>query len=212
MKSKNKSLLIITTAVCMLPIILSALLYNKLPGKIPIHFNSAGAPDNYLPKALACFGLPAALSLLNLFVHFRINNDPKKANASELIKMIGKWCVPALSVIFVPLSLFISLGNDIPIHVIAPALVGILILVCGNYLPKSRQNYTIGIKLPWTLSNEDNWNKTHHMAGIIWVIGGLIILVTGFLQWYSVFVILVVIAALVVVPFIYSYFLYKKSL
>ena len=59
----------------------------------------------------------------------------------------------------------IGMGKDIPISTVVTMIVGIVFVVSGNYLPKSRQNYTIGIKLPWTLADVDNWNKTHRLAG-----------------------------------------------
>jgi uncharacterized membrane protein len=209
---KNKQLMILTTAVCLIPMLLAAVLYNQLPDKIPIHFNASGAADNYVPKAIACFALPAALALLNLFLHFRINADPKIKNASGIFITIQKWCVPVLVSVFVPVSLFISLGNAVPVQIIAPALVGILILICGNYLPKSRQNYTVGIKLPWTLNNEENWNKTHRLAGVLWVIGGLTILIACALQFYTFYVLLIVIVLLTAIPFVYSYCMHRKGL
>ena len=60
-------------------------------------------------------------------------------------------------------------------------IVGIVFVVSGNYLPKSRQNYTIGIKLPWTLADVDNWNKTHRLAGALWIAAGIFVLVRPFL-------------------------------
>ena len=204
--------MVLTTITCLLPIILSVILYSQLPDKLPIHFDITGHPDNYVPKFVACFILPFAFAILNLFVHFMLNSDPKKANSSETMKTISRWIIPVLSVIFLPISLFISLGKNIPTHIIIPALVGVLILVCGNYLPKNRQNYTVGIKLPWTLHSEDNWNKTHRMAGFLWMIGGAVIIITSFLQFINIAIILTVVIIVTVVPVIYSYILYRREL
>jgi len=108
-----------------------------------------------------------------------------------------------------PYLLVNAQGTDLPKSMIATALIGIVIVICGNYLPKSRQNYTVGIKLPWTLHSETNWNKTHRFAGFLWVAGGLVILVSAFLPVKNIQ--LVVIALLVIAPFLYSYFEYKKE-
>lgn len=211
MKSKPTLLMTITTIVCLLPMILAALIYTQLPSQIPIHFDNSGVADGYLPKAIACYGLPIGFALLNLYSHFSLNSDPKRENSSKTMKLVGKWAIPVASIIAVPCSLFIALGKNIPIHIIIPALVGVLIIVIGNYLPKSRQNYTIGIKLPWALSNENNWNKTHRLAGMIWIVGGFVILISSFLQFYSLLINLIAISLLVIIPIIYSFSLYKKE-
>ncbi len=211
MKKKINLSMVLTTIICLLPVILSVILYSQLPDKIPIHFNISGQPDNYAAKFVACFILPFAFAILNLFVHFILNSDPKKANSSETMKTISKWIIPVLSVICLPISLFLSLGKNIPVHIIIPALVGVLILVCGNYLPKNRQNYTVGIKLPWTLHSEENWNKTHRMAGFLWMIGGAIIIIISFFQFINIAIVLVIVIILTIVPVIYSYILYRRE-
>ena len=82
-------------------------------------------------------------------------------------------------------------------------------MVIGNYLPKCKQNYTLGIKLPWTLDDEENWNRTHRFAGFLWVVGGVLIAINAFLEWEWLF--LVVVFAMVLIPAIYSYLYYKKQ-
>ena len=95
-------------------------------------------------------------------------------------------------------------------EVIMPVLVGLLLTVVGNYMPKCKQNYTIGIKIPWTLNSEENWNKTHRFAGWIWTFGGLAIMLTGFVGgvWFFLPVVLVMVFA----PMIYSYILHRKGI
>ncbi|MBM7602828.1 putative membrane protein [Metabacillus crassostreae] len=212
MTRKIDRTLITTTLVCLLPIILSFVVYNDLPKQIAIHWDYAGNPDNFAPKSLTVWGLPLFLAGMNIFTHIVINGDPKKANASSVLKQFGKWITPLLSVILVPITLFKALGYPIQIEVIAPVLVGIMIIIIGNYLPKCKQNYTIGIKLPWTLNSHDNWNKTHHLSGYLWIIGGLCIAGGGFLNGDWLPITLITTAILVVVPFMYSYFLYKQGI
>lgn len=212
MKIKVDKLLIISTVICLLPIILSLILYDKLPDELPIHWDIEGNPDNYSSKAFAAIGLPFMMAGLNLITHLGLNTDPKKANSSVVLKLIGKLTIPFLSVTLLPITLFTGLGYDIPIEKIVPAFVGVLFIIIGNYLPKSKQNYTVGIKLPWTLNNESNWNKTHHLAGYLWMIGGLLMFINSFLKLYWVPVFIVIISALIVIPAIYSYILYKNGL
>lgn len=209
MKNKPNVQALLSTLVCLIPIILGIALYDKLPDLLPTHFGMNGEADSYSSKAIACFVFPCVLAVANLVVHFSVNADPKKANSNIVIRTLGFWIVPAVALIFVPVTLFKGLGYDVPIVMISSALVGLLFLIIGNYMPKSRQSYTVGIKLPWTLDNEENWNKTHRFSGFVWVIGGLIVIVNTFIG--SVYIMLSVIALLVILPIVYSYLLYRSQ-
>jgi len=209
---KKNKLLFITTIVCFLPLFLSFVLYEKLPDEIAIHFNGAGVADNYVPKAIAAFGLPFLMAAINIFTHFTMDNDPKKMNASSALKYMGKWTAPILSIILVPVTLFIALGYKVPIVIITQAIVGVIIVACGNYMPKCKQNYTVGIKLPWTLSSEENWNRTHHMAGYLWILGGISIIIGSCISMPSIPLTLVVVSIITIIPFLYSFWLYKKGI
>ncbi|MFB0921203.1 MAG: SdpI family protein [Oscillospiraceae bacterium] len=209
MKNKVNTQSILSTLVCLLPVALGLLLYKKLPEQLPTHFDINGVPDSYSSKAVACFVFPVGLALLNLFTHFILNSDPKRRNANIVIRAVGLWAVPVSSLIFVPVTLFKGLGYDVPISMICSALVGLLFLIIGNYMPKSRQSYTVGIRLPWTLDNEENWNKTHRFSGFVWVIGGLAVIVNTFIG--SLYIMLGAIALLVILPITYSYLLYRRQ-
>jgi len=218
MKTKNNfTMLLLTSVICLLPIILSISVYDVLPERIAIHWNDAGEPDNFAPKAVAAFGLPLLFFAINLYSKVHLYNDPKRINNnhSQAVQMISTWIPPLLSLVSVPLSLFIAMGKDIPISVIIPVFTGIVLILCGNYLPKCRQNYTIGIKLPWTLHDIDNWNKTHRIAGYLWVLGGIMLIVGTFLSidsvTWDISLSVLVVVPLIIVPLLYSYLLYKKN-
>ena len=92
------------------------------------------------------------------------------------------------------------------------ALMGIVFIVVGNYLPKCKQSYTVGIKLPWTLNDEENWNRTHRMGGKLWVASGIILLLSMLLPASAmVVVVLAVIGVAVFVPTVYSYLLFREK-
>lgn len=100
-----------------------------------------------------------------------------------------------------------------PLHFInwGSLLMGVIFLVTGNYLPKCRQNYTIGIKLPWTLDDEENWNYTHRLAGKLWMIGGVLIILLGFQTVVpSMAVSMTIMVVVTMIPAIASYLYYKK--
>ena len=206
---KNKTA-ILSTALCLLPIVLAAVVYDGLPQQIAIHFDGAGNPDNYAPKAMAAFGIPLLLAAINLYSNFRVTRDPKVENASSALRMLSKWLVPILSIILVPVTLFTAMGKQIPIVMIASAIAGAAFVICGNYLPKCKRNYTIGIKLPWTLDNEDNWNRTHHFSGFVWVVGGFIVIANAFVR--IPYLLIAVVICLLLLPFLYSYLFYRRQM
>jgi uncharacterized membrane protein len=209
MKSKFNTPLLLSTVLCLLPIVLGLIVYDKLPEQVAVHFDSTGAPNNYLPKGIAVFGLPVIFAVLNIITHFRLNHDPKNDSISIRLKQATKWALPVISVIVMPITLFLSMGAPIPIVTIVVSLVGIVIVICGNYLPKCKQNYTAGIKLPWTLHSQENWNKTHRFAGVLWVVCGLLMIANAFLSWP--YVNIALLAAMVLLPPVFSYLLYKKQ-
>ncbi len=212
---KNKRTMMITSVLCILPEILSVILYQRLPQQIAVHWNSAGEINGYLPKAMAAFGMPVVFLLLNIFSNISLLYDPRRENQPKALRAIGIWMVPLISLILVPVTLIMSLGVKFPITTFSFTLTGIVFIITGNYLPKSRRNYVTGVRLPWTFHDPDNWNKTNRLAGRMLVGGGFIILVSGFLHVTSVFhevsVLIFIVILIVVIPFFYSFALYKKE-
>lgn len=119
------------------------------------------------------------------------------------------WIVPVISIVSNGSILAYALGMQIDMTMIVSIMMGILFIVLGNYMSKNQQNYTVGIKIPWTLSSEENWNKTHRIASKLWVVAGIVFIVNIFLR--SAEIILVVIACTVLIPVIYSFILYKRE-
>jgi uncharacterized membrane protein len=108
------------------------------------------------------------------------------------------------------LTYAVALGATVRVEIFIIIFLGLLFTIVGNYLPKSKQNYTIGIKLPWTLNSEENWNRTHRMAGRLWVLCGIAMILTSFLGLFWLF--FVVALVMVLAPAIYSYVLHRKGI
>lgn len=207
----DKRTLILTTLVCLLPIIAGALLYSSLPETVPTHFNFEGEPDGWSSRAFAAFGLPAIMLGMNFVLQFALNADPKRQNMSEALMNIAVWSIPVLSVLCCGMTLAKSLGYDVRFEVIIPVFLGLLFIIIGNYLPKTKQSYTMGIRLPWTLNSEENWNRTHRLAGFLWVLCGVLFIAMSFIGW-SLPIFLILLAVMILVPLAYSYLLYRKGI
>ena len=206
---ENKSF-VITTLLCLVPMALGLALYARLPEQLPTHWDWQGNVNGYMSKPAVVLGLPLFFAAMNGLMHFSLRADPKRANIIGNIRVLIRWTMPVVSLIILPYTYLWALGwQQIPMEKLIPVLVGLLIMGLGNYLPKCRQNYTSGIKLPWTLYDEDNWNRTHRVAGRLWMVGGLGIMVSAF--WGGSTLLLAVILAITLIPGIYSYCLYRKK-
>ena len=210
MIKKNLKVLILTTVVMLLPILAGLILWNQLPEQMPTHWNAAGEIDGWSSKPFAVFVLPLIMVAAQWLCMLGTAADPKKNNHSEKVLHLILWIVPALSVVLHAVTYATALGYAVPIEVVMPVLIGLVFTIIGNYMPKCKQNYTIGIKIPWTLDNEENWNRTHRFAGWLWTFCGVAIMFTGFLGGFWVF--LPITLLMVLAPIIYSYVLHRKGL
>ncbi len=213
MIKKNLKLLIITSILVLLPIIAGVCMWDKLPAELPIHWNTEGEVDDWASKPLVVFVMPLILLAVHWLCAVVTSADPKKQNHNPKVYALIFWLVPLISTIVMTLTYVGSIGDgalsEKLIRVVIPATLGIIFVAIGNYLPKCKQNYTIGIKLPWTLHSEENWNKTHRMAGWLWVAGGILITATSFLG--SLLLTLPVTLAMALIPTLYSYALHRRG-
>ena len=187
------------------------MIWSQLPNQIPIHFNIADQADNFQPKPLVVFGLPILLLLVHLFVIFMIGRDPKNRMMNEKMVKVNHWLTPIVSLSTSYLIYSKALGSTTNPSVFVSVLLGLIFVIMGNYMPKLKVNHTVGIRLPWTLQSEDNWHKTHRLAGKLWVLGGLILLLEAGLQFALSYVLALVILAIVLIPVMYSYQLSRKN-
>ena len=212
MIKENKRKLILTSVVILVPIIIGLILWNKLPDKIPTHWNAAGEVDGWSSKAFAVFGLPGFLFVVHWVCLLASSADPKKQNIEGKVLHIVFWVCPVISVLGAVLMYGTALGMQFAVEKIIPSLVGITFIIIGNYLPKCKQSYTMGIKLPWTLNDEDNWNRTHRLGGKLWVVCGFVLIVSMLLpSSFMMATFLVIISVAVLVPTVYSYLLYREK-
>lgn len=209
MLKNQKTKLIITSAIILLPILVGLLLWNQLPDQIVTHWDANGVPNGWSSKLFAVVGLPIFLLAVHWICIVATKADPKALNHSEKIMVLVYWICPAVS-LFCMVSIYSeALGFTISVDRIGSIFTGLLFIIIGNYLPKCKHNYTVGIKIPWTLNSEENWNRTHRFAGPLWVIAGVLFIVLSFIG--QMFVGIFVIMAAAFVPMIYSYLYFKKN-
>jgi len=188
--------------------------YQNFPEKVITHWDFAGNPNGYSGKFFGAFGLPIMfLGFYGLFLALPLI-DPKKQRYREFQKVYHIFKSVLLLVLFAIflLASFANLGYPIAINQVTPILVGVLMIVMGNFMGKIKNNWFMGIRTPWTLSSENVWNKTHRLGGWLFVIYGILIMLTPFFNYAAGLSILLGGALLiVVVTLVYSYILYKKE-
>ena len=203
MIKKYKKTLIITSLVLLIPVIVGLLLWDRLPDPMPSHWNIDGEVDGWTSKAFTVFGIPALMLALQWVCIFAAKADPKYENYNPKMFKLAFWVCPAIGLLLSGMVYPAALGYSVPIETVMPLFMGALFIVVGNWLPKCQQTYTMGIKLPWTLDNEENWNATHRFGGKVWFFGGLLTMLTAF--WGSFWLLMAILAAMVILPTVYSY-------
>ena len=209
---KNKWTLLITSVVILLPILAGVLLWDKLPEKVPFHWGINGEVDGWASRPVAVFLMPCLLLAIQWLCFFLSQLDPKqKGNPTKMLGLV-LWIVPVMNILLNVMIYLTAMGRDVNIAVVLPLFFGALFVVIGNYLPKCRQSYTIGIKLPWTLADEETWNATHRMAGKLWVAGGLLTMPCALLPAVATFAAMMgILLGMLILPTVYAYRFYQKK-
>ncbi|MBQ3155067.1 MAG: SdpI family protein [Clostridia bacterium] len=210
---KYKWRLLISSVLILLPSLFGLILWNELPEKIAVHWGPSGEADGWGSPLFAVIGFPLILLAVHWLCMIITFCDKKQEGQSRKAFEMIFWIMPVIS-IFVSGIMYAS-ALDVGMNTFAYVciLLGAVFIVIGNYLPKCKQNRTLGIKLRWTLANEENWNKTHRLGGKIGVVCGVLTLLTAFLPSIVFpFVAIGLILANVIIPTVYSYRLYRKHL
>ena len=205
----NKKLLVITTAIILLPVFVGILLWEQLPETMVTHWGMQNEPNGWSSKPMVVFGIPGIMAAMHFFGLLVTFADPKRSNIGQKAIGIVYWITPAVSVLVMGATYAFALGIEVNIGMICCLLFGFILVILGNYLPKAKQNYTFGYKIPWTLNSEENWNRTHRLAGWLMVILGIVLMVNAFFLFEWMFIIMLPIA---LAPIVYSYILYKKGI
>lgn len=199
--------------IALLPILYLGFVWNSLPENVPLHWNLNGEIDNWGSK-YTLIGLVFLMPILTYILMLVIPKiDPKKR-----IEVMGgkydqfKFILVAFMSVLSIFIIYISKNQKLSSPGIIFVLVGILYISLGNYFKVIKQNYFIGIKTPWTLENEEVWKLTHLLAGKMWVIGGLAVVIFSLIlpENSNLYFFMGITAIISIVPIVYSYLVYKK--
>ncbi len=202
----NKGKLLLSCLIIVLPIFVGLLLWNNLPDTMTTHWGADGVADGQGSKAMAVF-LPSGIFLLiHIFALMLTGLDKNIHNQTKKAQAIIFWIIPCLSLFVSGLLYGVALGMEMHLSRFLPAFLGILFALMGNYMPKIKQNHSLGIKIKWTLQNEENWVKTHRFTGKVWFVGGLVMIAATFLPMnWCLYILPVFFIPMMALPVLYSY-------
>lgn len=184
-----------------------------MPERMPIHWNPKGEIDGYGNRLVGLFLMPiflAGIYLLFLFL-------PKIMVYQENFEKFKNYFY-GFKAVFVLFFIAIYIAALLPNfgiifnigYVMIPSLA-VLFFYVGYMLKFAKRNYFIGIRTPWTLANENVWDKTHKLGSKLFIICAVIMISSIFFIRFFICFLLIPLIATILYLFIFSYFEYKKE-
>ena len=208
---KNLKKMILSSVIILLPILFGLAVWEQLPEQIATHWGPNGQPDGWSSKASAVFFMPLFLVAIHWICTFATGKDRKNEGQNKKLMKMTDWLVPLISLLVNGMVYATALGSSFSPMLVLPLLMGAIFIFIGNYMPKCKPNRTIGIRVKWTLENEENWKATHRFGGKVFFFGGVLLLFGVFLpEAVAMWVILPVMLVIAAVPIVYSYRYSKK--
>ena len=214
MKQLNMKKEALIWLILLLPFVYAMACWNTVAALVPIRFDFQGHASSYASKEFALLGLPGLYIVLYLLLLFLPRIDPRKRNYEQFtasyqnIRLLVHLFLLCMTVLSAQAS---ATGSILNIHLYAAALF-LFFALLGNYLRTVRSNFFVGIRTPWTLSNDEVWRSTHQMAGRLWFYTGLVMALLCLILPESLVspVITTVIIIIALIPIVYSYLEYRR--
>ena len=189
--------LIVTTLVCLLPIVLGIALWQKLPSSVPIHFDINNNPDNFASKEFAVFGMPVLMVFLQFINCVITDINSKKHGERKKFEKVVKWIIPSLTVVLQIITFCYAIGYKVDIRRVVSVIVGIILVVIGNYMPKFDyiKNYDL---------STEKAKKINRFIGFETVVMGILFLVSIFLPPVATVVCLILLVPYAIIGVIYG--------
>jgi uncharacterized membrane protein len=217
MKRRSSLVNLLIVIVALSPLAFLAIIWNSLPEIVPVHYDIHFNPDKMDNKNMLWLA-NGMLSLVSLIVYFLLLNlhriDPKRRRQPPSLSFKRIAIVVVVFITVLNFLILLSINNNIKLsQKLLFALLGLLMAFIGNYMNNLKPNYFAGFRLPWTLSSDYNWKKTHHIASKVWFCGGLLLVIITLLipSDYSITIFFTILGVMIIIPVIYSYRLFKQE-
>lgn len=211
LKQYRKSLFI-TSVLTLLPIFVGILLWNRFPDTMPTHYAPSGQADGWGSVLYAVFFPPVLMLALHWLCVILTVRDPGNQKRNEKMFHLVLWIIPVTSNLCCCGMYALALGKDFDVIFWTVFGIGLLFALMGNYMPKTRMNSTMGIKVSWAYTSDDNWNATHRFAGKLWFFGGIVMMFLAFLpNGWAIAALFLVTFLIGVLPMVYSWRYWKMQ-
>lgn len=192
--------------------IISVIFYPKMPATMASHWNASGQVDGYMNKSVLMFLMPGIMAGQALFFYAILLIDPLRKNIFKF-RVYYEGFILLITFFLLAIHLFTiawSLGIRISMNIFMPLMMGILFFIMGAILPRLKPNWFMGIRTPWTLSNETVWIRTHRAGGIVFKIAAILVLFGAVWPQYAVVFVLAPVLAASAVTVLYSLVVYFR--
>ncbi|HEX2605934.1 MAG TPA: SdpI family protein [Flavisolibacter sp.] len=213
---KKNRISIVVMLIALLPLAYLAVIWNSLPQVVPVHFNYKMEPDRMGSRS-ELWVAGGIITVVSMLVYLLLTNihriDPKRKNQDQSTTFTKLALGLVIFMAALNGMIISSAKGTTTIRNLILPLIGLLFAFMGNYMISLKPNYFAGFRLPWTLSSDENWRRTHQLGGKLWFAGGILIAVACLFipAPASFYLFLVILGVMVIVPAFYSYSLFKKQ-
>jgi uncharacterized membrane protein len=210
----TKTTIVVLVILTLVGLALSLLVYPTLPEMVPSHWNAAGEVDDTMSRNTITFLIPGFTLVLGLVLLYLPNIDPLRANVERFRRVYNLFIVGfAAYLIFIHvLILLAGLGVEFNMTYLLIPPASLMMFGIGFVLEKTKPNWFLGVRTPWTLSSPDVWEKTHRLGSLLFKVSGGIMLFGLIVSADVAFTIMIgAILLTTIVLIFYSYFAYRAE-
>ncbi len=202
----HKWAFVLSTLAILLPAVVGLCIWDRLPERVPTHFGFDGEPNAWSSPAVLVLGMPVVLLALHWFCLWITLREPQNRDQSPRVMTLLFATTPAITWAVYVVLYGRCLGYIEDPVLLPMLLVSGMIAVFGNFMPKFKQNRSMGFRVSWTLNDEGCWLATHRFGGRLWFWGGILLMAISLwshpVAWVFWFAILL---ALIVLPLVYAW-------
>jgi immunity protein, SdpI family len=207
-----KAARIATWVVILLAFVAGAVIYPRLPEMVASHWNALGQVDGFMPRLWGVFLVPLMMVGMGLLFMVIPAIDPLKQNIAAFRPQYDRFIV--LIMIFMlaihAFTLLWNVGVQLSMNRFMPVAIGLVFFFVGDLMRNAKRNFFVGIRTPWTLSNDVVWAKTHRLGALLFQIAGVLVALGALIDRLAIWFILVPAIAAGLIPTIYSYFEFRR--
>ncbi|VVB75573.1 SdpI/YhfL protein family protein [uncultured archaeon] len=212
-KRKGNRLIAVSALMAIVTIIITLCVYSLLPAQMITHWGISGEANGFMPKEFGAWIIPIISIAILALLYYIPRLDPLKENIDKFKSVYHMLIAVVCGFFLYSQLILLAINMDATINMtqlLVPAL-GVLFVAIGAILPRTKRNYFIGIKTPWTLYSDKVWDDTHRIGGRVFTVAGIIIFLSAFASPNHTFILVFTsIIAAAAIPIAYSYKSFKS--